>query len=69
MDAARTLRAMRGAFVTWATPTLDTFDSDYLTETEKRLAETEAPVPQGGRRRKKEPEPRIVTLADVRKEA
>jgi hypothetical protein len=53
--------------VTWQTLAVDTFDSDYLTEYEQRMAETLPPVPPGGRRRSKEPQPEIVTLADVKR--
>lgn len=55
--------------MSWQTLDLEPFDDDTLTEHEKRLAETEPPVPAGGRRSQfKKPEPRIVTLAEVRKE-
>jgi hypothetical protein len=53
--------------VTWQTLEVDTFDSDYLTPTEQRLAETLPPVPKGGRRQLKEPQPEIVRLEDVKR--
>ena len=57
----------RSASSDWRTPTLDTFDTDYLTETEQRLADSEPPKRKSRNGYEPKPEPKVIRLADVKR--